>query len=301
MNTPFAASLTASLACLALASWGCGAHDGAAPDTDRRDAHGVGPSAEPLAQADALSDDIERPLTELATLVVRNGHDIRFLVNPAAKEITVEESGPVDESAELPLLMREELRDLDALQIYLALTPADRPVPRALYELSAAEDARALAAERSLAELVQPMPAKLIIVHPLVDKDQSSAFMPELCGANGASAFEELCSTGSHPESFCEPGKHVWHGRYSNGKYNKSEGLTVSCEASVRTKHRRKVALTWWEETFHQDADQWWHFTRVENYAPASKYDRYVRMDRYNPVNPSVSQSYIRSWIGFRN
>ncbi|WP_437967479.1 hypothetical protein WMF04_49385 [Sorangium sp. So ce260] len=237
---------------------------------------------------------------ELATLELPDRRSVRFSVDQDAHSIVVEEYGPVAEGVGMPMLMRAPMTDMDALQVYMTLTPADRAVPRALYELGAPEGARPALAQRALVESLAPMPAQ-VVSYRLVDTDQDSEFMPDLCGAGGKAAFEAICATTNAPEAWCESGKHVWHGRESSGNYNKSEGFTVSCQASVQTRHRRKVALTWWEETFHMDADQYWHFTRVENYAPAAKYKRFVRMDRYAPTSVDNEVSYIRSWIGFRN
>jgi hypothetical protein len=223
---------------------------------------------------------------------------MRFTLDEDAQVVVVEEFGPVAKIA-APILMSEGMRELSALEIYMTLTPEDAAVPRALYELGAPEAARPALAKRALVEATGPMMAHLVSFR-LVDTDQSSGHMASLCGASGASAFEGLCATNNSPESHCASGKHTWHGRTSNNKFNKSEGLAVSCQASVRTEHRRKVGL-WYDNVFHMDADEFWHFTRVENYAPASKYTRYVRMDRYNPTSPDTSVSYIRSWIGFRN
>ncbi|AUX22795.1 uncharacterized protein SOCEGT47_033070 [Sorangium cellulosum] len=294
--------LKSGLVWLTLALAACVAHDdgGGSDDTSGSEAEAVGVSDEP-SPADSLpaaEEEIQR--TELATLEFPDRRSIRFSVDEDAHAIVVEEHGPVAEGVGMPLLMRAPMRDLDALQVYMALTPADREVPRALYELGVPEGARPALTQRALVDSLAPMPAH-VVSYRLVDTDQDAEYMPSLCGANGSTAFQALCSTSNAPEQWCASGKHTWHGRESSGNYNKSEGLTVSCQASVQTTHRRKVALTWWENTFNMDTDQYWHFTRVENYAPASKYKRYVRMDRYNPTSVDTSVSYIRSWIGFRN
>lgn len=277
----------------------CGV-SGCSAETDNGGSANPGPvgiSDQPLAED--LAAPAENRLSELATLEFPDGRSVRFAVDEDADATVVQESGPLGKKMARPILMRDSVRDLDALQIYLALTPSDRAVPRALYERASGGTRPALA-QRALVDSVAPMAAHVVSFR-LVDTDQDAEYMPELCGSNGDDEFEDLCATSAAPEQWCGSGKHTWHGRTSSGNYNKSEGLTVSCNASVRTEHRRKVALTWWSNEFHMDTDEHWHFTRVENYAPASKYQRYVRMDRYNPSSPDTSVSYIRSWIGFRN
>lgn len=292
-HQPALSSIVAAIG-LACGVSGCSAEMGAA---GAESSQPVGISDLPLAaDPEAAAGN---SLSELATLQFPDGRSLRFALDQDADATVVQEFGPLAEKMALPILMRESVRDLDALQIYLALTPSDRAVPRALYERASGSTRPALA-QRALVDTVAPMAANVTSFR-LVDTDQDSDHMPELCGSDGADEFADLCSTSSAPEQWCGNGKHTWHGRTSSGKYNKSEGLTVACNASVRTEHQRKVALTWWKNDFHMDADNYWHFTRVENYSPASKYQRYVRMDRYNPTSASTSVSYIRSWIGFRN
>lgn len=239
-------------------------------------------------------------LAELATLTLGGGQNIRFLLDPDAQDIALQESGSINRDTELPLLMDARLQELDPLEIYLALTPRDRAVPRAIYELSSSSEAKTSAAARALVESLEPMPAQVISYR--VKVKQESEFMPELCGANGAQAFQQICNTAGASESFCEPGKHTWHGRASSAKYKQSLGFTVACQASVQTRHWRKFGL-WYVKTFNHDADQYWHYTRVWNTGVGNigKAYRTVRMDRYNPSSPSSNVSYIRSWIGFRN
>ncbi len=88
------------------------------------------------------------------------------------------------------------------------------------------------------------------------------------------------------------------HQRTTNGKYRESRGFAVSCRASVRTRHGRKIGA-WYYETFDMNASSYWHYTRVWN--NSLEYRRQVRMDRYLPTSTSTSESYIRSWIGFKS
>lgn len=232
-------------------------------------------------------------LAELATLTLGDGQNIRFLLDPGTHDITLQESGSINRDTELPLLMDARLQELDPLEIYLALTPRDRAVPRAIYELSSSSEARASAAARALVESIEPMPAQVISYRH--QNPQTSNFMPELCGANGAQAFQAICNTGSSlPESFCAPGKHIWHQRTSRARYKQSKGFTVACQAAVQTHHEHRLGGH--PHTFYMDAHQYWHSTRVYD---SIRYRRRVRMDRYSPTSADLTVSYIRSWIGF--
>jgi hypothetical protein len=235
-------------------------------------------------------------LAELATLTLGDGQNIRFLLDPDTHEIAVQESGSINRDTELPLLMDARLQELDPLEIYLALTPRDRAVPRAIYELSSSSEARASAAARALVESIESMPAQ-VISYRHQDAKPQAGFMPELCGANGAQEFQVLCNRGSNfPESFCEPGKHIWHQRTSRVRYKQSHGLTVACQAAVLTQH--DLRLGGHKHTFDMPVHQRWHITRIFGLVRSR---RVVRMDRYSPTSADLNVSYIRSWIGFRD
>ncbi|MBO6935594.1 MAG: hypothetical protein JJ863_11485 [Deltaproteobacteria bacterium] len=278
-----------SLLAIALALTGA-----CAADTTLDDVDGVGTEALMAAGEEAATPDLE----PLAVLAIGEGHEIFFALDPESDEVSVSESAPVD-TDEMPVLWQETLRDLEPLELYLELTPDDRPVPGALVDLATDRETLDRVEPRALVESLEVAPARPNL--PKVNTSQDSASMQSLCGSNGESAFQSICNTSGSGMSlsYCVPYKHGWHQRTTNGKYRESRGFTVACSASVQTRHERRIGGIWYDKTFHSNASGYWHYTRVWN--NSLKYRRRVRMDRYLPTSPNTSVSYIRSWIGIKN
>ena len=272
------ALLAASLIAAGLCVW-------ASAESVRADDSGAAGSAAPAV-------DAPEEMQTLATLELGLGQELAFLGN-ADGDVAVREVVPV--GGAVVSLDREGklIDDIEPVELYIALTPAGRAIPRALLASEMSPSVAALAAERPIVERLEPLPGGMQLLRK---KDVDVYHMPELCGASGAAEFQQICDANASwgDQRWCEPYLHPWFAKSSSGKKKVGAGITVACNSSVQTKIKRKVGGIWYTTAFNLDAPNYLMITRVWY---TFKYYRFVGHYSYNQTN--TSNHWIRSWIGF--
>jgi hypothetical protein len=247
----------------------------------------VGETANPAEEASAQS-----PFSPLAILTVADGHTVSFLRNGDGA-FAVSEMASLRHEGVAPLMTDSALLRLEPLEAYLALTPADRPVPEAL--LAASESPRVLAQARLRETVPGPLEAMPAHLLQLRSKEHPTFPAPELCGSNGTALFQDICDANSDlDETFCSPFLHASDSRSSSNKHRHGAVVTVSCGSSVTAEVWRKIALTWYKDDIDLPADE---ILLVFHVWYDSSYFRKGKAFAFNSVDTSFNT--IRTLIAF--
>ena len=169
----------------------------------------------------------------LATFQLPHRGSLEFVAIPELGEVGIVESFPLEQS------LRFTTEEADPLELYLALAPADLPVPQAL--LWTAEDPE-LASGRVL---VNQLSEQIWITEEALEDAAKIPDYPtnHFCGSDGQGFFEVVCNSyNTGGINFCESG--AWYSvdrnSYSGGwqKKKKQSAIVGSCNTSVAVKLR---------------------------------------------------------------
>lgn len=187
--------------------------------------------------------------------------------------------------------------ELEALDMFLALAPADTAVPRALIQSLDAGARDSATARLGSRKLVDAMATPILATPSLALRKVGEEH--DTGGWNcsqGASDFENFaCDGGTVPGTieYCDSGQ-WWNLQRSSGdsKRRKSFGLFVACGTDVQIKHSYADCCNWWELDTKILPSSHWMWSR---YTGAVDRRRRVNYDRVS----QFSGSYLRAYTAF--
>jgi hypothetical protein len=229
---------------------------------------------------------------ELVRFDLGHGRTAKITHFPEIDGVLYEEIGP---EHTMPVFANRP--ELDVLEIFLELSPAGSPVPRALVDT----------AGPGAAKLVAGRPQVDLLSETIYFEDGSSSEI-ELKGestqtggwscSKGADGFEaSFCSGSTTGDTidYCDSGK-WWNLVRSSGssKRKKSLGIFVACGTHVQIRHYYRDCCNW-----HKLAESWipGGYWMSSKYSGVAKWRRRVNYDRvYQPTG-----SYLRAYTAFYN
>jgi hypothetical protein len=284
-----------TIACVAIGMVACGtAIDGDAGDAVNAAAPPASSGADRTEEGDLPTASSPASTRELARVYLGAGKEATFTQIGAGEDIGViyEEIGPESSTPTFA-----DTPELEALDMFLRVVPADTPVPRALLETldaSARESAKTRLAAR---KLVDTMTTPIIAAPSLSLRSESHDTGAWDCNQS-ASDFEDFACDGSNTSStvdFCDSGKWFNLQRSSGDhKRRKSLGVFVACGTDVQIKHSYADCCNWWKLDSKILPSSHWMWSR---YTGLSDRKRRINYDRVT----QFSGSYLRAYTAFYN
>jgi len=269
----FERSVVVALACLAsIGLTGCGADPGGSADE-----HGPAKAS----------------TQELAKFYLESGKQAIFTEVRLGDEVGVfyEETGPIHSAP----TFGDAAAELDTLDLYLRLAPAQIAVPRALVQ-SLDEAGQATASVRlGGRQLVDAMQVPILAAPTLEPRGEDHETGGWNCSQD-ASDFEDFACSGSGTSiEYCDSGQWFNLQRSSgDATRKKSLGLFVACGTEVQIRHSYADCCNWHELHDAILPSSHWMWSR---YTGLAKWRRRINYDRVS----QFSGSYLRAYSAFYN